>query len=422
MSHFAVIAPPYPSHYQALQAVAGQLLERGHQVTFFHQADARQWLDDPRIGFCALGASSHPPGSLQQALHLAARPHGPLRLRRLIRQLAETSAMLCRELPDALRAAKVDAVLCDQMEVAGSLIGEALGLPRISMACALPVNREAGLPLPVMPFGPGHDLRLYRGTEQVHDWLMTPLQQVIDEVCQRHQLPGRQGLHGCLSPLAQISQTLAAFDFPRQHLPAYCHATGPWRRSTAAGAEWVLSDQRPLVFASLGTLQGHRFGLFMRIVRACRTLNVQLLLAHCGALDADQQAQLRNNGATWVTDFAPQQWAVQAAQVVISHGGLNTVLDAVAAHTPLLVLPIAFDQPGVAARVAYHQLGAVLPRWASSRRIAAALRPLLAGPCAGAGTLDQALGQAGGAQRAAELIESAVASDRLPVSHDLERL
>ncbi|AIR90893.1 glycosyltransferase [Pseudomonas cremoricolorata] len=420
MSHFAVIAPPYPSHYQALQAVAGQLLERGHRVTFFHQADARQWLDDPRIGFCTLGAASHPPGSLQQALQLAARPHGPLRLRRLIRQLADTTAMLCRELPDALRTARVDVVLCDQIEVAGSLIGEALGLPRVSMACALPVNREAGLPLPVMPFGPGHNPRLYRGTEQVHDWLMRPLQRVIDEVCERHQLPGRQGLHGCLSPLAQISQTLEAFDFPRRQLPAYCHATGPWRRPTAS-ADWVLSDSRPLVFASLGTLQGHRFGLFMRIARACRTLNVQLLLAHCGGLDADQQTQLRDNGATWVTDFAPQQWAVQAAQVVISHGGLNTVLDAVAAHTPLLVLPIAFDQPGVAARVAYHQLGGVLPRWASSRRIAAALRPLLAAPCVGTGNLDGALRQAGGAQRAADLIESAVVNGRLPVSHDLER-
>lgn len=413
MSHFAVIAPPYPSHYQALQAVAGQLLERGHQVTFFHQADARQWLDDARIGFVALGAASHPPNSLQQALQLAARPHGPLRLRRLIRQLAETSAMLCRELPGALRAAQVDAVLCDQMEVAGSLIGEALGLPRISMACALPVNREPGLPLAVMPFGPGHDPRLYHGTERVHDWLMTPLQGVIDAACQRHQLPHRQGLHGCLSPLMQISQTLDAFDFPRWQLPAHCHATGPWRRPAADSVDWVVSDPRPLVFASLGTLQGHRFGVFMRIARACRDLNVQLLLAHCGGLDAGQQAQLRDSGATWVTDFAPQQWAVQAAQVVISHGGLNTVLDAVAAHTPLLVLPIAFDQPGVAARVAYHQLGQVLPRWASSRRIAAALRGLLAGPCSGAGRLDGALRQCGGASRAADLIESAVASGRL---------
>ncbi|MDZ5605345.1 glycosyltransferase [Pseudomonas sp. RP23018S] len=418
MTHFAVVAPPYPSHFQALQAVAGALLARGHQVTFFQQGDAARWLDDPRLGFVALGAASHPPGSLNEALKLAAAPNGPLRLRRLIGQLAGTSAMLCQALPDALRAAQVDAVLCDQMEPAGALIGEALGLPIISMACALPVNREAGVPLPVMPFGPGRDARLYEGTEQVHDWLMKPLQAVIDDTCRRHGLPARHGLQGCLSPLAQISQTLAAFDFPRRALPDHFHAVGPWRRSSEAVGDWLLDPDRPLVFASLGTLQGHRFDLFLRIAQACRSLNVQLLLAHCGGLDSDQQARLRHSGATIVTDFAPQQWAVRVAHVVISHGGLNTVLDAVAAHTPLLVLPIAFDQPGVGARVAYHGLGEVLPRWAGARRIAASLGRLLAAPLAEHPALTAALNHAGGAQRAADIIQRAVDSRRPVLSSD----
>jgi zeaxanthin glucosyltransferase len=43
---------------------------------------------------------------------------------------------------------------------------------------------------------------------------------------------------------------------------------------------------RPFVFASLGTLQGQRFGLFRRIAKACRRLDAQLLVAHCGGLDA----------------------------------------------------------------------------------------------------------------------------------------
>ncbi|WP_296267975.1 glycosyltransferase [Pseudomonas sp. UBA6562] len=416
MSHFAVVAPPYPSHFQALQAVAGHLLERGHRVTFFQQADAARWLSDARMGFTALGSTSHPPGSLTQALELAARPNGPLRLRRLIRQLAGTSAMLCEQLPDALRHAQVDALLCDQMEPAGALIGEALGLPIVSMACALPVNREPGLPLPVMPFAPGRDARLYEGTEQVHDWLMKPLQAVIDATCQRYGLPSRQGMHTCLSPLAQISQTLAPFDFPRQALPAHFHAVGPWRRGGSVEGEWLLDPQRPLVFASLGTLQGHRFSLFLRIAQACKALDVQLLLAHCGGLDAAQQTRLRYSGASIVTDYAPQQWAVRAAQVVISHGGLNTVLDAVAAHTPLLVMPIAFDQPGVAARVAYHGLGEVLPRWAGPRRIAASLERLLACTATDHPALSEALNTAGGAMRAADIIERAVTTGR-PVLH-----
>lgn len=410
MSHFAVVAPPYSSHFQALQAVAGELLLRGHHVTFFQQVDAARWLDDPRIGFIALDTTRHPPGSLDQALQLAAQASGPLRLLRLIRHLATSSAMLCEQLPAALREAHIDAVLADEMEPAGALIAEALGLPWISMACALPVNREAGLPLAVMPFPPGRDARLYEGSERVHDWLMKPLQQVLDATCQRHGLPLRQGLQGCLSPLLQISQTLPGFDFPREHLPEHFHALGPWRRSSSATGSWPVDPSRPLVFASLGTLQGHRFGMFLRITKACRLRNVQLLVAHCGGLSAEQQVRLIEAGADFVTDFAPQRWAVQAAQVVISHGGLNTVLDAVAAHTPLLVMPVAFDQHGVGARVAHHGLGLVLPRWARVQRIADALGQLLDHPLPGAGLLDHALIHAGGASRAAALIETATAS------------
>lgn len=417
MSHYALVAPPYPSHFEVMQVLAGELIERGHRVSFLHQPDARRWVRDGRIGFHPLGAGERPAGSLEHALRLAANPGGPWRLRRLIRQLAGTSAMLCRELPAAFAQQQVDAVICDQMEPAGALAAEACGLPFVSVACALPINREAGLPLPVMPFGYGRDprsQRLFDASTRVHDWLMQPLAEVIDTACQRHGLPKRDGLQGCLSPLAQISQTPAAFDFPRQALPAHFHALGPLRgKPPAASGDWQLDPRKPLVFASLGTLQGHRCNLFLRIAKACRLLDVQLLVAHCGGLDVQQQARLLQVGASVVTDFVPQHWAVQRADVVISHGGLNTVMDALAARTPLLVLPIAFDQPGVAARVQYHELGLALSRHASVSRIAAALARLLGEPMPGFAALQPALQSLEhSVSKAASIIETAVATGR----------
>ncbi|MGI4840283.1 MAG: glycosyltransferase [Janthinobacterium lividum] len=412
MSHFAVVAPPYYSHFQALQALAGELLERGHQVTFFHQDDAARWLADPRIGFHPLGRGSHPPGSLAQALRDASRPGTPWGLRRIIRQLAATTTMLCNELPDALTKARVDAVLCDQMEAAGGLVAQSLNLPFISFACALPINREPGLPLPVMPFAYGHDehhLRIYQGSTRVYDWLMTPLNQAIEQACVQLHITARRGLHECLSPLAHISQTLTGFDFPRQSLPAHFHAVGPLRGlPDGASGPWPIDASKPFVFASLGTLQGDRIGMFEQIAAACRQLGAQLLIAHCGHLDSRQEQRLLARGARWVTDFAPQQWALTQADAVITHGGLNTVMDAIAAGTPMLVMPIAFDQPGVAARVRYRGLGLTLHRLARAPRIAAALRTLLATPWTGFGALQSELANAGGIARAADIVDAAV--------------
>ncbi|WP_218777025.1 hypothetical protein [Salinicola salarius] len=162
MSHYAVIAPALYSHFQALQALAGVLIDRGHRVTFIHQQEARTLVSDARIGFEPVGLRTHPAGSLVRSHHLAAHPTG-LSIRRLIADMAATTDMLCRELPDALERLDVDGVIADQMEAAGGLVAEAMALPFVSVACALPINREPGLPLPVMPFRYATDERARRG-------------------------------------------------------------------------------------------------------------------------------------------------------------------------------------------------------------------------------------------------------------------
>jgi zeaxanthin glucosyltransferase len=418
MSHFGVVAPAYYSHFHALQALAEELTRRGHRVTFFHQTDAARWVTAPGIGYAVLGRASHPPGSLERSLRLAANPGTPWGMRQIIEQLAATTRMFCDELPAALVQYGVDALLCDQMEAAGGLVAESLRLPFVSIACALPVNREPGLPLPVMPFAYGTDdrsLHMYRGSTQVYDWLMKPHARAIQSAAKTLGLAPRSALHECLSPLAQISQTLAGFDFPRQHAPPHLHAVGPLRNAATQGqGHWPIDPQRPFVFASLGTLQGQRLGMFEQIAKACRRLDGQLLIAHCGLLDPAAEQRLHRLGATWVTDFAPQQWALEQADAVITHGGLNTVMDAIASSTPMLVMPIAFDQPGVAARVRHHGLGRQLQRRARSPRIAQALREVLEMPTPAFARLKAELASAGGTSKAAEIVETAVRT-RQPV-------
>jgi MGT family glycosyltransferase len=419
MSHFGVVAPAFYSHFQAFQALASALIDRGHRVTFFQQADARRWLTDPRVGFHALGAASHPRGSLAGVLRRAATSNNPLRLRGVIRDLCATTRMLCRELPQALTQNRIDALLCDQMEAAGGLVAEALDVPFISVACALPVNREPGIALAVMPFAYGTDersRRLYEGSQRVYDWLMRPLRDVIRAACRDLAIEPRDALHQCLSPYAQISQTIVGFDLPRQQLPATFHAVGPLRTPEHhAPGDWAIDPERPFIFASLGTLQGGRMNMFRQIAKACARLDAQLMVAHCGGLDPAQQARLTRSGATWVVDFAPQQWVLDKADAVITHGGLNTVMDAIKARTPVLVMPIGFDQPGVAARVSHAGVGMNLSRRARAPRIHDALTRLLEHPLEPLHRLAAELDQAGGTRRAADIIETVVRTGR-PVS------
>ena len=423
MTHFAVVAPAFTSHVRALEALAAALLDRGHRVSWIQQADVRSLLRDQRIEFHAVGARSHPPGSMQALVERAANPGGLRGLKRVIADVAAGTDMLCREAPAVLRQAGVQALIADQMEAAGGLLGEGLGLPFISVACALPVNREPKIPLPVMPWGYARDERgehLNDGSTRVYDWLMRPHEVVIALHASAFGIAApRRTLADCLSPIAQLSQASAGFDFPREAAPPHFHAVGPLRSNAADEKEAPLDlpgvDARPLVFASLGTLQGGRFGLFKKIARACKAADVQLLLAHCDQLDAAQAAALARAGATWVTGFAPQRAAIARADVVITHAGMNTVMDALQAGKPMLALPIAFDQPGVAARVAHAGVGIrLIPALASASALARALKRLLDEPQfrARAAVLGAEVQRAGGVERAADIVLSALQGDR----------
>jgi MGT family glycosyltransferase len=423
MAHFGVVAPAFYSHFSALAALGQELAGRGHRVTFLQRVDAGAYLNnalkDARLGFHALGAATHPPGSLAGSLRRAANPGGPLGLRRVILDMARGTDMLCRELPAAIEALGIDAILADQMEAAGGLVAEALGLPFVSVACALPVNREPGIPLPVMPFAHGDSERarqVVEGSTRVYDWMMGPHCEVIESQSRRLGVNPRRGLHECLSPLAQVSQTIEGIDFPRRALPPHFHHVGPLRAAGGTGAAAPTpmpapEPGRPFVFASLGTMQGQRFGLFKRIARACRRLDAQLLVAHCGGLGPGQEQALQRAGATWVCAFAPQQEALARADAVVSHAGSNTVMDAIAARTPILALPIAFDQPGTAARVVHAGIGLrASPRLAGAGTIERLLRRLFDEPQFGErlAPLSAELARAGGTPRAADIVEAAL--------------
>jgi len=420
MGHFAVIAPPLYSHFHALQALSQALLARGHRITFFQQSDAHSLLNDPHIEFVAVGERSHPAGSLAAVLHHLS---SPLSLFRVIADIAASSDMLCRELPAKLKALQIDGVIADQMEAAGGLVAEAMHLPFVSVACALPVNREPGIPLAVMPFRFGQDekaLHRFQASQDIYDRIMQRHGEVIAHHAHHFGLSARRGLHQCLSPLAQISQLVPAFDFPRRHLPANFHAVGLLHTPLLpepSCAPWPPLPQ-PVVYASLGTLQGQRFRLFHHLAQACRNRGLSLVIAHCGGLTSEQTQQLQEAGASWVTDFLDQAAALQHAKIFITHAGLNSALEALQCGTPMLALPLAFDQPGVAARIEWHGVGRRASRFSRVHQLENHLQHLLDddGYTQRISAIQTQLQRAGGSERAADIVEQALVQQRVVVA------
>src|SRR5260370_7327122 len=61
-----------------------------------------------------------------------------------------------------------------------------------------------------------------------------------------------------------------------------------------------------------------------------------------------------------VVKRAPQLKLLSLAEVCITHAGLNTVLEALAQGVPQLAIPVTFEQPGIAARIAAKKTGVTM--------------------------------------------------------------
>ncbi|MTD98844.1 glycosyltransferase [Paracoccus sp. YIM 132242] len=362
-----LITPPLPSHLRAFEALARELTRRGHEAIF---------LTEPGVALQGGAAQVTLPGP-------PARPQ-PRRLLAEIVAGARRTDRLCRDGLPVLRALAPDLILGDQMEPASGLLARALGVPLVSVACAVPMDPEPGIPLPFL--GWPHDttaqgLRRNAGGERVADLLMLPQSRVIRRWAQAWNLGDLRRLQDCLSPRLALSQTVLGFDYPRPVNGAHIAPLGPFRRGQAAQdfpPDIRPDGTRPFVYVSLGTLQGHRAGLLSRIAAACRQAGAQVLVSHAGCLSEDRARAIP---ADWVRPFVPQQAVLERADLCVTHAGLNTALECLMAGVPMLAVPLTHDQPGVAARIAQCGAGLRLQPWQRSpARIREAVARLLSGP------------------------------------------
>ena len=390
-------------------ALARTLADRGHSVTFVAQPDVGPKVERPGIGFAAVGARSHPAGRLARMTARLGGTTGLFGIGGVIRDMADTTDMLCHEVPDVLRQIHAGAVISDQTEPAGGLVARHVGLPLVSVANALLIDREPEIPPAFV--GWGYDptpwgVQRNLGGHRVADWMMRPLLEVIGRRARAWGLQGLETLEDCLSPTLEVSQSVDGFDFPRRAPPTALRPCGPLRLPETR--PWAVLPGGPNVFCSLGTLQGARASIFGAVATACVRLGLPLTIAHGGRLDEAGRSGLP--GAPRVEAFVPQRAVLRTVGAVVTHGGLNTVLDALAAGVPMVVVPLAFEQGAIAARVARSGAGIVIPRRRlTPETLAEALTALLERPSyrERAAALRDEIAAAGGVSRAADLVERA---------------
>jgi UDP:flavonoid glycosyltransferase YjiC (YdhE family) len=148
------------------------------------------------------------------------------------------------------------------------------------------------------------------------------------------------------------------------------------------------------VYVSFGSFLSVRGDVLARVAAALRQAGLRAAIA-TGTTDA---ADLGPIPGDWlVAEYLPQVRLLASAAAAVTHGGNNSVTEAVGHGVPLLVLPFSTDQFAGAAAIERTGFGRTLdPNAASVDELAAALRDIAEPSFAGRA----ALAAAAAAQRA----------------------
>lgn len=422
MTHFGIICLEATGHLNTMFPLGRELQRRGHRITIFNTPSVQSKALEAGFDFRPIGEEEFSPHRKAPLSKQQRQKSGFTSLRHCLETLKQRATVSLRDSPAAIDEAGVEALLVDASAFEGGTIAERLNLPFVTVCCVLAFYQEECVP-PVCTtwnYHPALWSRLRnRAAYTLLNRISQPIRDAIAQYRQQWTLPPYSTNNDFFSKLAIISQHPAEFEFPRRELPSWFHFTGLFHNSIGqqpVDFPFEKLTGAPLIYASLGTLQNRREYLFRIIAEACVGLDIQLAISLGGGLEPEALPNLP--GQPLVVKYAPQLELLQKATLTITHAGLNTTLESLSNGVPMVAIPIADDQPGVAARIAWTGAGEFVPlSRLSVTRLRTVIQKVLTGEAykQNALRLQEAIALAGGVRRAADIIERVI-STREPLS------
>jgi UDP:flavonoid glycosyltransferase YjiC (YdhE family) len=365
---------------------ARRLVERGHHVTVLAEdsmltdvratgATFRPWIEAPNR------ASRHPDDDPYRDWECKSPFALFDRLRE--RQFVGPALGYAADVTAAIADVRPDLVVCSFFAIGAMAAAEAAGVDfdvLFPNAYLLPAS---GIP----PFGLGlapAKSALGRARDRIITSMTT--RQWDKGVPGLNELRASLGLAPIRSFFDQVHRarrelvlTSSDFDFPGD-LPPNVRYVGAilddpeW----ANAVEWTPpTDGRPLVLVALSTTFQDHAACLQRIVDAMATLPVHAIVTTGPAIDPSTITAATN---VTVVTAAPHSQILRRASAVVTHGGHGTIVRALAAGAPMVVLPHGRDQADNARRITSRGAGISLRRSAKPTKIATAVERLLDTP------------------------------------------
>jgi zeaxanthin glucosyltransferase len=358
------VSMPFSGHLNPMTALARKLQSRGSEVVFLGVPDVEPFARAAGLDFVPYGEREYPVGSIDKLYSSVAKLHGFEVVRHSCMDLnPDFTRVAFDHLAEKLATTGIEALVIDTIHFFIELVPLSMSIPYVHIWNVLHLDFSGATPAslfswPLDTSPEGLD-RNAMGLRKVGG-LLGPMAEIAKSYAERVGLKIDWNDPGAtVSKLAVITQTPREFDFPGIPWSAQFHYAGPFHDDEGRAPvlfPWEQLTGKPIIYASLGTLVNGLDDLYKHILEAVQPLeDVQVVLSVGKNINPENLGPIPSN--VIVVRSAPQIELLKHATLCITHAGLNTTLECLAHGVPMVAIPIGYDQPGIAARIAHHGAG-----------------------------------------------------------------
>jgi MGT family glycosyltransferase len=365
---------------EAVQTVVGRAVARGHQVRVLGTEGLRSRFESAGATFVRYKYA--PDNDLRQPetdLVKDWQTRNPLSQWQRVRDrlLCGPAGEFCRDVAEELQREAADVAVVDTMIPAAMFGAEVSGVRAVIVMHGpymIPRPEVPPLGTGLMPAkGPLGRLR-DRSAAAVALAVFRSGMPALDRTRAEVGLPPVRDLPSLMARADRILVCSSpSYDFASGSVPANVRYVGPQLDDEASGASsgsWAGPPGLPLVLVGLSSTVMRQEGLLQRAADALGQMPVRGLVTTGPAIDP---AVISAPDNVTVTRWARHADVLPHCSAVITHGGHGTVLKALIAGVPLVVVPLGRDQPDNAARVVHASAGIRLRKNATVGALRAAV-------------------------------------------------
>ena len=342
MSKIVFFSIPAHGHTNPTLSVVRELVLRGHQVWYYSYNIMREKIESAGAKFISCDDYN-----IEQKLSVKDSARLGKDLAFSTKILVDTTLALDDKICKEMAELNPDCIVADSMALWGKAVSQKLDIPFISSTTTFAFNQNSAK---IMKQGFGDLLRLFVGMPKINKQVKRlknkgyPIKNILDII------GSDENSHTIVYTSPEFQPYSESFSEKYSFVgPLICNSESK-----------IIKNKDKLVYISMGTVNNDMMSFYKTCISALANTDYQVIISVGNHVAIESFGKLPENISVFA--YVDQIAVLKAADVFLSHCGMNSASESLYFEVPLLMFPQTTEQKGVANRVLELGAGIMLKK------------------------------------------------------------